>query len=101
MNKLSYFSNSLLIAAWLELVVYHLPQNLEVDTEPHLKAALVYIVIFDPNQRVVKLRIYGLDVFHCQFFVQHSFVERHCETRVDESENRVQWYGGGGSVWYF
>lgn len=40
--------------------------------------------LLDPDERVVKLWIYGLQVFESQWFVQNPLVEREGETRVDE-----------------
>ena len=62
-----------------------LAEHLEIGRKVQLQAALFQIVIFDPNQGIEKLGIDRLDVFGGEFLVQHSFVERQRESRVDEA----------------
>lgn len=38
----------------------------------------------DPYERIVELRVNGLEIFEDQLLVQHAFVERQREARVDE-----------------
>lgn len=50
--------------------------------------------LLDPHDGVIKLRVYGLQVFECGFLVQHSLVERQREAGVDEL-SMVQSLKGG------
>lgn len=40
--------------------------------------------LLDPDERVVELRVDGLQVFESQWLVQNALVEGQRETRVDE-----------------
>lgn len=40
--------------------------------------------LLDPHDGVIKLRVYGLQVFERRLLVQHLLVERQREARVDE-----------------
>lgn len=40
--------------------------------------------LLDPHDGVVKLRVYGLQVFERRLLVQHSLVERQREAGIDE-----------------
>lgn len=40
--------------------------------------------LLDPHDGVIKLRVYGLQVFERWLLVQHLLVERQREARVDE-----------------
>lgn len=53
--------------------------------------------LLDPDERVVKFRVDGLQVFQSQRFVQNAFVEGQRETRVDEFavEQGLRGRGGG------
>ena len=42
------------------------------------------IVILNPIEGVVELRINALQVLHGEFLAQHPLIEGHCEARVDE-----------------
>lgn len=54
-------------------------------TETFLRSAFcVSSDLLDPDERVVKFRVDGLQVFESQRFVQNAFVEGQRETRVDE-----------------
>lgn len=50
--------------------------------------------LLDPHDGVIKLRVYGLQVFERGFLVQHSLVERQREAGVDEL-SMVQSLQGG------
>jgi hypothetical protein len=73
-----------LVPAFLQLVVDDLSEHLKVDAEEQLQPALVNVVVSDPHQRIVELRVYRLYILHRQLLVQHLLVERHRKTRVDK-----------------
>lgn len=43
-----------------------------------------HIYVLNPHERVVELRIDGLQIFDSQRFVENALVKRQRETRVDE-----------------
>lgn len=57
----------------VSFVIYQLPQKCPSPQ-----------YLLDPHDGVVKLSVYGLQVFECGFLVQHSFVEWQCKASVNE-----------------
>ena len=77
-------SHFLLITVLLQLVMHHLSQNLEIYTIIQLQPALVDVVLLNPHQRIVKLRVDAFYIFHHELLPQHSFVEGHREAGINE-----------------
>lgn len=49
-----------------------------------IERSAVLFHLLDPHDGVIKLRVYGLQVFQCGLLVQHSLVEGQREACVDE-----------------
>lgn len=66
-------------------------------TKSHLR--FVFLDLLDPDEWVVKLWIYGLQVFESQRFVKNTLVEGEGETCVDEfaMEQGLEGNNGGWS----
>lgn len=56
------------------------------------------LYLLDPHDGVIKLRIYGLQVFQCGLFIQHSLVERQREAGVDELPVVQSLWGGHATL---
>lgn len=65
---------------------YFLQQCLRAYNEDntHIQRLPVLWHLLDPHDGVIKLRVYGLQVFERGFFVQHALVEGQRESCVDE-----------------
>lgn len=63
-------------------MLHFLPFTLILHTQAERSPLPCHLL--DPHDGVIKLRVYGLQVFECGLLIQHSLVEGQREARVDE-----------------